>query len=139
MRRANDDFEMKNKKIIAIWARTLTQILSGQTEAERKTSLEKVYAVLAQKKKDYLLPKILEMVQSGFKKRGQLQLSFARAQDADTLEKIKLQLADLGKKREIVVALDEEIIGGFVAKTEDYIVNASIKDYLEQLRRQYAA
>lgn len=130
---------MKNKKIIAIWARALAQILEDQTEAQRKTSLEKVYAVLAQKKKDYLLPKILETVQSGFKKRGQLELSFARVQDADTIEKIKLQLADFGKKREVVVAIDEEIIGGFVAKTEDYIVNASIKDYLEQLRRQYAA
>ena len=95
--------------------------------------------VLTQKKKDYLLPKILETVIDGFQKRDRLQLIFARDQDAQTVEKIKRKLDSIGKEKTTVTQIDEAIIGGFVAKTQDYIVNASIKDYLDQLKRQYVS
>ena len=130
---------MKNKKIITIWARVLLQVLDGQSEAERKKTLERVRVVLTQKKKDYLLPKILETVIDGFQKRDRLQLIFARDQDAQTVEKIKRKLDSIGKEKTTVTQIDEAIIGGFVAKTQDYIVNASIKDYLDQLKRQYVS
>jgi F0F1-type ATP synthase delta subunit len=130
---------MKNKKIITIWARLLMQTLDGKEVAQQIAILERVGAVLSAKKKDYLLPKIVEMVSEGFKKRAQLEITFARAQEEQTLQQIKRQLAGIGKKKTIMVVENPDIIGGFVAKTEDYIINASIADYLDQLRRQYSA
>ena len=130
---------MKNKKIITTWARALTQIFDGQSASDRQKTLMRVQAVLAQKKKDYLLPKILEAVINDIQKRDRLEIIFAREQDKETVEKIMVKLAAVGKGKEAAVRTDEAIIGGFVAKTRDYIVNASIKDYLDQLKRQYAS
>lgn len=115
------------------------QIFDGQAAADRQKILMRVQAVLAQKKKDYLLPKILETVINDIQKRDRLEIVFAREQDKETVEKIRINLAAVGKGKEVAARIDEAIIGGFVAKTRDYIINASIKDYLDQLERQYAA
>jgi len=131
---------MKNKKIIAIWARVLLQELESKSEAQRKIILERAKEVLGQKKKEYLLPKILDLVIAEIAKRRQFTLTLARNQDAQTVEKIKNRLvSNFGKDKEASVIIDPEIIGGFIAKNDDYVVNASIKDYLDQLKRQYAA
>lgn len=130
---------MKNKKIITTWSRALTQIFDSQAASDRQKTLARVQAVLVQKKKDYLLPKILEAVINDIQKRDRLEIVFAREQDKETVEKIRLKLAAVGKGKEVAARIDEAIIGGFVAKTRDYIVNASIKDYLDQLKRRYGA
>ena len=131
---------MKNKKIIAIWARVLLQELESKSEAQRKIILERAKEVLGQKKKEYLLPKILDLVIAEIAQRRQFTLTLARNQDAQTVEKIKNRLvSNFGKDKEASVIIDPEIIGGFIAKNDDYVVNASIKDYLDQLKRQYAA
>jgi F0F1-type ATP synthase delta subunit len=130
---------MKNKKIIAIWARVLLEKFESQTATENKKTLKRVQEVLKQSKKDYLLPQILDIALKDLKKRRQFELTFARAQDRETVEIIKRQLvSSFGKDRDAAIAIDPEIIGGFIAKTEDHIIDASIRDYLERLRRQYA-
>ena len=57
--------------------------------------------------------------------------------DMDTLENIKATVEKkLGKKVEFEVKQDPSIIGGVVIKAGSYILDASIKNYLQKLKQQ---
>ncbi len=57
--------------------------------------------------------------------------------DESLLNEIKKILEDkIGKKVEFQVKEDPSIIGGLIIKTGSYIVDASVKSYMEKLRQQ---
>lgn len=57
--------------------------------------------------------------------------------DMDTLENIKATVEKkLGKKVEFEVRQDPSIIGGVIIKAGSYILDASIKNYLQKLKHQ---
>ncbi len=57
--------------------------------------------------------------------------------DEELLSEIKKILEDkIGKKVEFQVKQDPSIIGGLIVRTPSYIVDASVKSYMEKLRQQ---
>jgi F-type H+-transporting ATPase subunit delta len=67
------------------------------------------------------------------------EITSATELDEDTVEKIKAKIEELfGKKAEVSVSLDPSLIGGFVVKVADKIIDASIKTQLENLKKAIA-
>ncbi len=67
------------------------------------------------------------------------EITSATELDENTLEKIKTKIEELfGKKAEISVNLDPSLIGGFVVKVADKVIDASVKTQLENLKKVIA-
>ncbi len=67
------------------------------------------------------------------------EITSATELDENTLEKIKTKIEELfGKKAEISVNLDPSLIGGFVVKVADKVIDASVKTQLENLKKAIA-
>lgn len=131
---------MKTKNIISTWARVLAILLEGRSEGEQEKTITRLEDMLRLKKKDYLLPKILEETEKIFDKKIKIELTLAREVGKDVQDALKKKLTELlGESKKIEMKIDESIIGGFVAKTENYLINASIKDYLNQLKKDTMA
>ena len=104
--------------------------------------LKKVLLLMAQK--DRL--GIVKEFASEFEKFADLRLGIIKAEivsavemDEETLSKIKEKIEDLfGKKAEITVKLDPSLIGGFIVKVADKVLDASIKTQLEMLKKTIA-
>ncbi len=57
---------------------------------------------------------------------------------AEQEDQLKLNLEDsLGKKVNIKIKIDADVIGGFVAKVDDTVYDASLKHQLELLKKQF--
>lgn len=127
---------MKTKTTITTWARVLAALLAGKPAAEQEKTIKRLAALLRRKKKDYLLPKILETAGKFAALKDKVELVLAHDADKETRELLNRKLKEsLGKDKNVEIKLDESIIGGFVAKTEDYLTDASVKKYLNQLKR----
>jgi len=126
---------MKTEKEILIWAKTLFLILEGKTKNEKEATFRKMAEILKKRKKEYFLPGIVRALERLYSKKKRIELSFAREQKGIVLEKVKDELSELfGKDKNIDVKLKENLIGGFRAKTENLLVLASIKDFLDELK-----
>ena len=56
--------------------------------------------------------------------------------DGETVRKIETKIEELfGKKPEISIKLDPSLIGGFIVKVADKVIDASIKTQLENLKK----
>ena len=67
------------------------------------------------------------------------EITTATELDQETLEKIRDKIEELfGKRAEITVKLDPSIIGGFIVKVADKVLDASIKTQLENLKKAIA-
>jgi F0F1-type ATP synthase delta subunit len=127
---------MKTKTTITTWARVLADLLAGEPAAEQEKIIKRLASQLIRKKKDYLLPKILETAGKLAARKDKVELVLAHDADKETREMLGKKLKEsLGKDKNVEIKLDESIIGGFVAKTEDYLIDASVKKYLNQLKR----
>lgn len=131
---------MKTKKLVKIWARTLTALSEEKTEKEFEKNIERLRVLLKAKKKEYILPKILEKVLKALEKKNKIELVLAREFDSGGQKKIKEKLEELfGEGKEIETKINEAIIGGFLAKTENHLIDGSIKNYLDELKQAVLA
>jgi len=90
-------------------------------------------SILKQKEKLRLTKEILNELKKEEKKR-ELILILARQFDKETVEKIKERLKEVfGKEKKIKIKIDEDIIGGFLAKNQNYLIDASLKGILRKL------
>ena len=129
---------MNSKQLIKIWSRVLEGSLEGKDSAQQQAVVAKLKDILARKKKQHLLPVILKNAAANSEKATQLEIILAHEQPAQTLAKIAKKFAqELDHKKSVKVMLDPELIGGFVAKTNQYLVDVSIKNRLEFLRHSY--
>lgn len=129
---------MKSAKIISIWTKVLVEVLDGKQSAERKQIIARLEAILVRKKKEYLLSKILHLTLETFARRKQLDLVFAREQSKETVEKLKKKFAEyFGQEKTVLVAVDRDLVAGFIARTENQVINASARDYLKRLKEAY--
>lgn len=127
---------MNSKQLINVWSRVLQEAASGKSAAERKKIISRLEAILKNKKKEYLLPVIIEKSAAAAEKQTKLEISLAREQSAEVVEKIKKMLAKkIQGWEKAKLKVDPGLIGGFVAKTEQYIIDASIKNQLEELKK----
>jgi F0F1-type ATP synthase delta subunit len=129
---------MKSKKIVVFSVKTLAANLSELDLTGQTRLLERLRDFLAHQKKEYLLPKILEDTKKILARREQIDIILAHEQNRAAAETIEKKLrARFGKEKQVKVAVDPGLIGGFIAKTDNYLVNASVRDYLNQLKHVY--
>jgi len=129
---------MDSKKAIKIWTAALIKECAGKTAVEQKKIILRLKEILKVQKRDYLLKKIVGNTLAQMKKQAKFEIILAREQSAEVvanLEKILAKQLDIGEDAD--VAIDPSIIGGFVAITDKYLIDASAKGYLEQLEKLY--
>jgi len=114
-------------------ARTLISLSQGKSDEEKEKLLKELLSILKQKEKLRLTKEILNELKKEEKKR-ELILILARQFDKETVEKIKERLKEIfGKEKKIKIKIDEDIIGGFLAKNQNYLIDASLKGILRKL------
>ena len=104
--------------------------------------LKKVLFLMAQKDRLGMLKEFA----SEFEKFVDYRLGVIKAEittatevDEETVLKIKSKIEEIfGKKAEISVKLDPSLIGGFVVRVADKVLDASIKTQLENLKKAIA-
>lgn len=106
---------------------------------EASEELKRVLVLMAEKDR---LGIIKDFV-SEFEKFVNLRLGVVKAEivsaveiDEETLSKIREKIENLfGKKAEITTKLDPSIIGGFIIKVGDKVLDASVRTQLENLKK----
>ena len=129
---------MKTDKIISFWAKALYLSEAGKTREEWQDMIKRLAEIFKKKKKDYLLPEILKKLEKIFLKSKKIELVFARDQGAESKERVKnLLLEKFGKDKEVDIKINQELLGGFRAKTDKLSIKASIKDFLTEIKNQH--
>lgn len=123
--------------MISGWAEALFSAQKNKSEKEKKEILKRLAVVLRNGKKEYLLEKILRRFEKIFQREKKVELTLARKFNPEFLEKAKKKLLNvLGQDREITTKLEEDLIGGFRIKTGNFLIKASFRDFLTDLREQ---
>lgn len=129
---------MTTGKEILIWADTLLAVLEGKTKEEKKRILQKLMKILKSRKKENLLPRIFERFESIYSKRKKVELSFAREQPPDLVEEIKKNIFKIfGRDKNIEIKINKDFIGGFRIKAANFLIEATVKDFLNELKSYY--
>ncbi len=129
---------MNSKKIIKIWTLALIKECAQKSAAEQKKAILRLKAILKEKKRGYLLERIVRDALGAMKKAARFEIVLARPQSAAMLEKLESGLAKrLDRDDDADIKIDPAIIGGFLAKTDQYLIDASVKGNLEQLKKTY--
>jgi len=72
----------------------------------------------------------------GNEKRARFEIIFAREQSEETQKKLEKKLAArLDAVEDAEMKIDPSLIGGFVAATDKYLVDASVKGQIEKLKK----
>lgn len=129
---------MKNEKIISIWSKSLASARGNKTKEEFQKVLEKLAAILKKQKKEHLLPEILEKAKNILEREKGVELFLGKEHSPESVRDIKKRISEFfGQDKVIKVNIDKELIGGFRAKSEKFLVKASIKDFLNELKSNY--
>lgn len=121
-----------------IFAKAFTAALAGKKEEGQKEIARNFLEVVVRKKKTYLLSKIVKELEI-IAKENEAVLVLARELDGEAVEKIKENLkTKLGQDKKIKVEIDRSIIGGFKAKTNNFLIDSSIKTIIENIRQKLA-
>ncbi|PIS39283.1 MAG: hypothetical protein COT33_02795 [Candidatus Nealsonbacteria bacterium CG08_land_8_20_14_0_20_38_20] len=115
-------------------AKILISLAENKSQREKEEIVKNFLEILKQKKNIPLLNKILKEVKREIKKK-EVNLTVARKLDEDAFAQIKAKINEVfGKEKETKIKIDENIIGGFLVKSRDYLIDASIKGMLNKLR-----
>jgi F0F1-type ATP synthase delta subunit len=129
---------MKNEKMISIWSKSLLAAQEGKSPEESREILAKLITILKKQKKEHLLPEILEKAKNILQREKRVELFLGKEHNYESISEIKNKLSDFfGQDKKIEVNVDKELIGGFRAKSEKFLVKASIKDFLNELKSNY--
>jgi F0F1-type ATP synthase delta subunit len=125
---------MQSKNQAKMLAEILFSATENKSEEQKQEIAQKFLKALKIKKKVYLLPQILKELQK-ISKKDEIELTFSREiQDEDikrTEEKLK---SVFGKEKVFKIKTDKHLISGFVAKTNNYLIDASISGVLEKMK-----
>ncbi len=119
-------------------AKILAEILFSATEnkndQQQKEIARNFLKVLKNKKKIYLLPQILKELQK-ISKKDEIELTFSREIQDEDIKKIEEKLRSVfGKEKVFKIRTNKHLISGFVAKTNNYLIDASISGVLEKMK-----
>ena len=111
-------------------------------KVEVSPELQKVLILMAQKNRLGLLKEFAEEFEKfAYERLGlvKAEITSATELDEEVLNRIKAKIEELfGKRAEITVKLDPSIIGGFIVRVADKVLDASIKTQLENLKKAIA-
>lgn len=129
---------MKNEKIISIWSKSLLAAQENKSPEERKKILARLSDILEKQKKEHLLPEILQKATNLLQKRKRVELFLGKKHSEASVFGITDKLSKFfGRDKKIEIKIDKELVGGFRAKSDKYLVKASIKDFLNELKSNY--
>lgn len=129
---------MTTEKEISIWTNTLLAVLEGKKREEKKLIIKKLIKILKNRKKEHLLPKIFKRFETVYLKNNRIEFSFSREQSIDLIKEIKDKTITIfGRDKNIEVKIDKDLIGGFRVKTANFLIKATIKDFLNELKEIY--
>ncbi|MDD5144574.1 MAG: F0F1 ATP synthase subunit delta [Candidatus Pacebacteria bacterium] len=125
---------MNTKKYISNLAEALFLAQEGKKEEEKNKLAENLRRILKERKKEYLLPKVIEKFEEMISRRQRIKLFLAKDQKSDLIKKIKSFLSEKFKGKEVDIIIDQNLIGGFRVKTENVLIKASVKDFLNEFK-----
>jgi len=128
---------MNSKQLIKIWTRVLVRACDGKPAVAQKKIIGRLKEILKGKKKEYLFPKIAENTLALMVKENRFEIVLAHEQSGDTFNKLEERLARVLFANDAKMKIDAALIGGFVAKTDQCLIDASVKGFLEQLKKTY--
>jgi len=115
---------------------TLILLTRGKSDKEKQEIVRVFLKLLAEKNQLHLLPAILKEIKREEKKQ-KIELILARNFEQEFLQKIESGIKKtLGKEKEINLRIEPEIIGGFLAKDENYLIDGSIKGILNNFKER---
>jgi F0F1-type ATP synthase delta subunit len=115
-------------------AKILISLTDDKSEKEKEEIIKFFLVILRQRKKIHLAKQILREL-GREKRKKEVMLNFARKLDEKIVAEIKEKLKGLfGKEKEFKIKIQEELIGGFLAKSQNYLIDASIKGLINKLR-----
>ncbi len=120
-----------------------TELLQKVLEkVEVSPELQKVLLLMAQRDRLGIIREFAEEFEKfAYDRLGlvKAEITSATELDEEVLNQIKRKIEELfGKKAEVTVKLDPSIIGGFIVRVADKVLDASIKTQLENLKRAIA-
>lgn len=122
----------KEKKI----AQILIELAKGKNENEKLELAKFLISILKKEGKIFLFPKILKEIKKR-SEREKVKIFFAKELPAETKEKIKEKVKEIvGKEKEIKFEIDENILGGFLVKSENILIDATVEGLLKKLLRK---
>lgn len=128
---------MTAEKEISIWVKSLLAILEEGDRSKLVKAAKSLAAILKKKKKDYLFPKIIQKLERAYLKKNKMELFLAKDHSSGVLKDLSQKLSEIfGKEKNISAKVDGDLIGGFRAKTNNFLIKASIKDFLDELKAQ---
>lgn len=129
---------MTSSKEINIWVKALLLILEEGDKEKMSQAAGRLVLILQKKKKGYLLPKIIEKLEKTWERKNKLELFLAREHSEKHLADLGKNLfLVLGKEKKVEVKIKEDLIGGFLAKTDKLLIKASVKDFLDEIKNNY--
>lgn len=126
------------------YAQCLYELLDNATETETKNILEKFVVLLDRHRALNLVPTIISDFSAIWsKEHGEViaELTLARELKTEAKEVIVNYLKDKSGAQEIILdeKIDKNILGGFVLKYNNKIVDGSLKSSLESLKNSLKA
>jgi len=119
------------------WGKILYELAGGKEDREKERIIKKMIEILRTKRRLYLLPRILENYQRYLKRKKGI-LIFARELDKEILEKIKRSFSEILKESKILeIKIDKNIIGGFILKTQNFLIDGSLRGIFEKIKEKY--
>lgn len=124
---------MKPKQIQKI-AKILSSLEKEKPE-KKQEAIDYLVKELKSKGDLSVLPKILQELRR-VSHRERAVLTFAREDiDKELQEKVKAKLkSELQDSDQVNIKIDPNIIGGFIAKTKNYLIDGSVRGVLKRVR-----
>ncbi|HOA47603.1 MAG TPA: F0F1 ATP synthase subunit delta [Candidatus Paceibacterota bacterium] len=119
------------KKLVKI----LLSLTQGKSDKEKQEIVRVFLKLLAEKNQLHLLPAILKELKREEKKQ-KIELILARNFEQEFLQKIERGVKKTLGEKEIKLRIEPEIIGGFLAKDENYLIDGSIKGILNNFKER---
>ncbi len=134
----NSDFmDFIDSKIIKIQTK-LDLINVVIKDFSNKDIWKEFFQILLEKQRQFILPQILEILENEIlKNRGivKINLKIAKKHNKESIKKISEYVENfLNKKIEINEIIDPNIIGGFIAEGDKYLIDCSVRNNLEKLQ-----
>ena len=125
---------MQNENQAKILAEILFSATENKSDQQQREIAQNFLKVLKIKKKIYLLPQIFKELQKILKK-DEIELIFSREIQDEDIKKTEEKLRSVfGKEKVFKIRTDKHLISGFVAKTNNYLIDASISGVLEKMK-----
>jgi len=128
---------MKKSKGNKFYAKILVEAVKGLKPGEMKEVVKNFVAFLVKEHKIKRADQIIKEFEKGAKLSEGIQeaeIILAKKVDEKIIDKIR---SVVSYKIEEKVNIDEEILGGFILKTDDKIIDASLKTQLQKLKQSF--